>query len=129
MNSKPTTIEEYVASLPPDAGSTIEGLRTTIKTLAPYADELFSYGIPGYKYRGKPLIYIGAAKNHCALYGMLTEGFEEDLAGYDIAKGTIRFPTKEPPPASLIKKLIDARVASIDEAAASKKKPKATKTG
>ena len=114
MTAKPTDVESHLASVPDDARATLEQLRRTIKAIAPDAVESFSYGLPTFKYQGRPLIYIGAARNHCALYGLSPDAFKQELAAYDTSKGTIRFPTAEPPPEDLIRKLLSARIADIE---------------
>ena len=81
-----------------------------IKAVAPTAVEAIGYGIPSFKYQGRPLIYFGAAKSHCALYGT--------------SKGTIRFPPGEPPPEALVKTLVNERIAQIEAAAAGRKRGK-----
>ena len=83
----------------------------TIRRLVPEAVEGFSYGIPGFKYRGRPLVYVGAAKNHCALYAL--DAALAEQAGYETAKGTIRFPPDAPPPEALVKELLGLRIAAI----------------
>ena len=57
-------VDTYLSGVPQPARATLEGLRATIRAHVPSAVEGFSYGIPGYKYRGRPLVYFGAAKNH-----------------------------------------------------------------
>jgi uncharacterized protein YdhG (YjbR/CyaY superfamily) len=116
MNDRPADIDGYLAKLPEDARATLEGLRRTIKATAPEADESISYGVPTFKYRGRPLAYFGAAKRHCALYGLPMEPFKDELAAYDTAKGTIRFPPGEPPPEALVRKLVEARMMDIEAA-------------
>jgi uncharacterized protein YdhG (YjbR/CyaY superfamily) len=81
-----------------------------------------SYGVPTFKYQGRPLIYIGAAKSHCALYGVNLDLFPDELAAYDTSKGTIRFPPGKPPPEALVQKLLTARIAEIEAVASKRKK-------
>jgi uncharacterized protein YdhG (YjbR/CyaY superfamily) len=42
------------------------------------------------------------------------EEFAKELEPFDVSKGTIRFPIGKPLPATLIKKLVQARVREID---------------
>ena len=122
MNSGPTDIDSYLAAVPEPAKATLEGLRRTIRAVAPEAMESISYGMPAFKYRGKPLAYFAVAKGHCALYGLNTEPAE--LAGYDTSrKGTIRFPPEKPLPEALVRTLLEERMATI-EAAEAGKRPK-----
>jgi uncharacterized protein YdhG (YjbR/CyaY superfamily) len=121
-----TEVDTYLAAVPQPARGTLEGLRAVIRRLVPDAVEGFSYGIPGYKYRGRPLAYFGAAKNHCALYALDASLAEQ--AGYQTSKGTIRFPPDAPPPEALIKQLLERRMAAIeaDEAARKQKRRKSS---
>jgi uncharacterized protein YdhG (YjbR/CyaY superfamily) len=117
------TIDEYLAPLPADQRKALEDLRATIRAAAPDAAESISYGIPTFKYKGRPLANIGAAKNHCALYGGAVVGADEaDLEGFDTSKGTIRFTPDKPLPPVLVKKLVKARMKEIDTRAATVKK-------
>jgi uncharacterized protein YdhG (YjbR/CyaY superfamily) len=96
-----------------------------IKAAVPDATEAISYGMPGYKFKGRPLIHFGAAKNHCAIYGAVVADAEKDaLRGYDTSKGTIRFSPEKPLPAALVTKLVKARLNDIEATAYPKKKSK-----
>jgi uncharacterized protein YdhG (YjbR/CyaY superfamily) len=58
-------------------------------------------------------VALGATANHCAFYLMSgsTVGANKDaLEGYDTSKGTIRFPPDKPLPATLVRKLVKARL-------------------
>lgn len=60
------------------------------------------------------LIGFGAGANHCALYLMSSstlDALEDALEGYDLSLGTIRFQPARPLPASLVQKLVKARIA------------------
>jgi uncharacterized protein YdhG (YjbR/CyaY superfamily) len=89
-------------------------MRKAIKSASPDAVEGMGYGMPSFKYRGRPLIYMAASKNHCALYGPAVVEFQEYLSGYDTSKGTIRFSPKGPLPAALVRKLVKARMRDIE---------------
>ena len=122
MNAKPIDIDAYLAGLTDEQRATLESMSRTILAIAPEAVESISYGIPTFKLRGRPLAYIGAAKNHCALYGFSVDAFTDDLAAYDVEKGTIRYPIGEPLPEPLVRKLLEARMAEIETAITSKGK-------
>jgi len=49
------------------------------------------------------------------------DAFREELKPYDTSKGTIRFPVDKPLPATLVKKLVRARIKE-NEARANRKK-------
>lgn len=119
-DSKPraqTDVEDYLAAVPEEARATLEVLRRTIKAVVPEATETISYGVPMFKHQGRPLVSFGATKNHCAFYVMspsVMEAHEDELKPYDTSKGTIRFPAGKPLPATLVKKIVKARIEEID---------------
>ena len=114
MSAKPKTFDEYLEGLSDDNRAALEKLRKAIKAAAPQAEECISYGLAAFKLNGKPLVALGATANHCAFYlmsGSTVEAHEDELAKYDTSKGTIRFAANKPLPASLVKKLVKARIA------------------
>jgi uncharacterized protein YdhG (YjbR/CyaY superfamily) len=114
---KPMSVEEYLAALPKDARATLEKIRQAIMAAAPTATEKIGYGMPGFSYEGRYLVYYAGFKNHCSFFPASTgvmEEFSKDLESYDVAKGTIRFPIGKPLPATLVKKLVKARIREID---------------
>ena len=113
----PTTTDDYLSALPEVQRTALQKLRETIKAAAPEAVESISYGMPTFKYKGRPLIYFGAAKNHCALYGVSMEAHKDELQSYDTSKGTIRFQPGKPVPAALVKKFVRARIVEIEAGA------------
>jgi uncharacterized protein YdhG (YjbR/CyaY superfamily) len=113
MPAKPKTIDDYLEGLSATQRAALQKLRRDIKAAAPAAEECISYDIPGYRVGSRLLVSFGAAKNHCAFYpgAHPIRTHEKELAGYDLAKGTIRFPADKPLPAGLVKKLVKTRMA------------------
>jgi uncharacterized protein YdhG (YjbR/CyaY superfamily) len=101
------TVDEYIAGFPAEIKARLIKLRKTIKAAAPKAEELISYGIAGYKYYGT-LIYFAGWKNHISLYPAPRNATElkKEMAAYEGAKGTIKFPNDKPLPLKLISKIV-----------------------
>lgn len=116
-----TTVDDYLAQVPEPARSTLDKVRAIIRSAAPAeATEVISYGMPAFRYK-RPLVAYAAFKNHCSLFPMnasLIREFGKELAGYETAKGTIRFAVDKPLPATLLRKIVKARVAENDQKAA-----------
>jgi uncharacterized protein YdhG (YjbR/CyaY superfamily) len=113
MPAKPKTIDEYLAAVSKEQRAALEKLRKTIRAAAPKAEEYISYGLAAFRLNGRPLVAFGASKNHCAFYPMSSTtiaAFKAELANYDTSKGTIRFPANKPLPATLVRKLVKARI-------------------
>ena len=106
-----TNTNDYLKALPADQRAALEKLRKQILAAAPGSEEHFGYGLPGFKLHGHPLVYMGAAKNHCALYGSVPRGFGEQLKAFKVSKGTIQFTPEKPLPAALVKAIVKAKVA------------------
>ena len=113
MLDKAKTIDEYLAGLDADKRAALEKLRKTIRMTAPQAEECISYGIPSFRQNGM-LVGFGATAKHCAFYLMSSstvETFHDELKEYNTSKGTIRFSADKPLPATLVRKLVKARIA------------------
>lgn len=114
MKSKPKTIDEYLARVKPEQRVLLEKLRQTVHAAAPGAEEYIGYGLAGFKFNGRPLVYFGAWVNHCALYAAspsVQKKFQKELKGFEVSKGTIKFTPEKPLPVTLVKNLVKARIA------------------
>jgi uncharacterized protein YdhG (YjbR/CyaY superfamily) len=98
------TIDDYIASKPAEVEPILERVRKTLRQAVPEADEAIRYGIPTFKLDGKYVVYFAAWKNHLSIYPIpdADEDFEKELAPYRAAKGTLKFPFRQPIPYDLI---------------------------
>ena len=110
--AKPETPDDYLAGIVPDKRAALETLRKRIKDAAPEADECISYGVPAFRLNGRLLVAYAAAAHHCAFYpGSVVQALKDELNGYDISKGTVRFSADRVLPARLVRKLVKLRLA------------------
>ncbi len=73
--------------------------------------------MPAYKWQGTTLLHFAVWKSHYSLYAAsesILRAFENDLRGYKIEKGTIRFPLDEPVPEKLIARIAKFRLEEIE---------------
>ena len=124
-NPPPESVDQYIAGFSHAVKKQLEQVRKTIRDNAPKAVEGISYGMPGFKYLGKPLVYFAGYENHIGFYATPTghEAFKKDLSVYKTGKGSVQFPLSSPMPLALIKKIVLFRVKENETMAAAKKKP------
>jgi uncharacterized protein YdhG (YjbR/CyaY superfamily) len=110
------SVDDYIASQPAAVRGVLQRVRTTIRKAAPDADEGISYRIPAYTVRRRPLLYFAGWKQHYSLYpatGYVVAALNDELAPYEISKGTIRFPLSQPVPARLIARIVKLRAKEL----------------
>src|SRR2546423_14332529 len=110
------TVDDYLARVPEPARGTLMKIRAAIRSAAPAGTiEVISYGIPAFRHKEVLVWYADFAK-HCSFFptGAVIEAFKGELKGLATSKGTIQFPTDKPLPAALVKKMVRARGAYIE---------------
>jgi uncharacterized protein YdhG (YjbR/CyaY superfamily) len=114
------TVDTYLAALPKDVREALAKLRKTIKAAAPKATEGISYQVPVFKLDGRPLVGFGAASAHCTFFVMSTSNAMRArlaaLKSYDVGGGSIKFSADKPLPATLVTRLVKARIAEVQQA-------------
>src|ERR1043165_8627725 len=110
---KANSVEDYIVSFPASTQKLLKQVRKAIKAAAPKAEEAISYGMPGYKLNGKPLVYFAGYEHHIGFYATPTghKKFEKQLSKYKQGKGSVQFPIDEPMPLKLITEITRFRVA------------------
>ena len=102
------SIDEYLTTQPEAVQASLRRVRRAIRKAMPGADEAISYQIPTYKLHGAYVIYFAGWKKHYSLYPAtrnLVVAFKQELAPYEVTKGTIRFPLSQPVPVRLIERI------------------------
>jgi len=116
-------VEEYLELLPGTMQAVLEKLRQSIKKAAPKAEEVISYRIPTYLYKG-PLVHFAAFKDHCSLVVInkdILQTFEKELQSFKISGTTIHFTPEKLLPSTLVQKIVKIRIKENEEREAIKK--------
>ena len=114
-------VDKYIAARPPQVQPVLRRVRALIRKAVPGLEEGMSYGIPVYKREGELVIFFAGWAKHYALYPALevAETFAKELAGYEVSRGTIRFPLADVP-ARLITRIVKFRAKLAKERGALK---------
>lgn len=115
--AEPTTVDEYMATLPDDKRTAMEAIRQAVKSVITEADatETIAYKMPAFRSpNGRFLVSYDAFKNHYSLFPASDEvvrGLGDRITPYLAGKGTIRFPASKPIPTDLVMEIVRIRVA------------------
>jgi uncharacterized protein YdhG (YjbR/CyaY superfamily) len=112
MKSKAENVDDYIKAFPKNVQKILEQVRKTIKEKAPGAAESISYGMPGYKIQGRPLVYFAGYEKHIGFYATPTghKKFASELSKFKQGKGSVQFPVGKPIPFDLIARIVEFRV-------------------
>ena len=111
-------VDLHLAKISEPHRSTLQQLRTSNLELIPDAEEVISYGFPGYKLNGKIICGFDAFKNHCSFFphsSLVIPELESELSSYKTSKGAVQFQIYKPLPKSLVRKLISTRIRQLRE--------------
>ncbi len=109
-------VEKYLNNLGEEQKLTIEVIIKTIKNTIPNVEEVVSYGMPVYKYKGKYLIGVAAFKDHMSIFPGAggIEKFKRKLKEFKTSRGTVQFTLAQPLPKGLLVEIIEYRRKQID---------------
>ncbi len=105
------SIDDYIASCPPEVQPILRKIRGTIRRAAPDAEEIISYRMPAFR-QGGILVYFAAFRNHIGLFPPVRgdAAIEKAIARWAGPKGNLKFPLDEPIPYPLIARIVKLRV-------------------
>jgi uncharacterized protein YdhG (YjbR/CyaY superfamily) len=118
------SVDQYIATHPEDVQAILKRVRSIIRKALPGAEEAISYQIPAFKLDGKAVLYFAGWKQHYSLYPAtdpVVSALEDELAPYEVTKGTIRFPLSGPVPVRLIERIAKLRAKEAAQRAATKR--------
>ena len=102
------SVDEYIATHPPDVQAILRRVRSILRRALPGAEEVISYQIPTYKRDGAYVVYFAGWKRHYSLYPVtdrVVAALGDELAPYELSKGTVRFPLSRPVPVKLVERI------------------------
>ncbi len=116
MKRKPTTIDEYLASVTGEKRRALGILRKTIRKIAPDAEECISYRIPAFRLDGKVIAGFCATAKGCSYFpfsGSTLGTLGAALQGYGGTKSSLHFDPAAPLSPQIVRKLIKTRIAEL----------------
>lgn len=111
-----SVVDDYLKNVSESGRAELERVRRIINETAPEAEEVITYGMPGFKYKKKYLIAFAEFKDHLSVFpgSAPTAELKEQLTEFKTSKGTIQFTVDKPLPKDIIQQLVTSRVKSID---------------
>jgi uncharacterized protein YdhG (YjbR/CyaY superfamily) len=109
-------VDEYLREVEEPKRSTLQALRRTILEIVPDAEEVISYRVPAFRVRGKTVAGFAAFKEHLSYLpfsGSVLGQLGDELEGYEMTKSSLHFPIDRPLPKSLVRKLLELRLAEL----------------
>lgn len=110
-----SVIDDYLKRLSEPEKTELEKIRAIVKKVVPDAQEVITYGMPGFKYKGKYLIAFSNFRDHLGLFPTSDpiETHKVRLTDFQTSKGGIQFSADKPIPDSLIKAILRTRMNEI----------------
>ena len=102
-------VDSYLAGVPEPGRSTLEALRVSILRVLPNAEQVISYGMPGFSVDGRVLAGFAANKKFLSYYphsGQVIAMAGEATANYESTKGALHFALDSPLSDDLVELLI-----------------------
>lgn len=114
-----SVVDDYLKNTEPPYREVLERIRTIVRETAPGAEEVMSYGMPGFKYKKKYLATFGVFKDHMSFFPgpEAIASVQDKIPDQVTSKGTIQFTLEKPLSDEIVRKIILHRVHAIDHKA------------
>ena len=113
MRQKATSHDEYLSNINEPQYTLMQKLRATIRSTCPDAEEVMSFWMPAFKYKGRLLVWYSVAKEWCSFYpwtNSIAVRLKDELQNFSTSRGSIRFTPANPLTATLIKKIVKIKM-------------------
>lgn len=124
------SVDDYLAAQPEPVRAVLERVRSVVNKAVPGGEEVISYQMPAVRLPGGVVLWFAGWKKHYSVYPAtagVVAAFERELAGYELSKGTIRFPLTEAVPLKLIERIARFRAKEVAEGADAKARQRKAK--
>jgi uncharacterized protein YdhG (YjbR/CyaY superfamily) len=109
-------VDTYFSKVAQPQLAELARIRSLIRQVVPQATEAMSYGMPGFKYKGKYLIAYAPFHHHLSVFpgSEAIEAAKDILEPFKTSKGTVQFTLEQPLPDEVVKRLVELRRQAID---------------
>lgn len=103
-----SVVTDYLEHLNDVERPILTRLRELVYEMVPDAEDVISYGVPTYRYKGKYMLAFASNKKFMSIYpgAEVIELLKSDLKPYKLSKGTISFTSENPLPDNLLRSII-----------------------
>jgi len=126
MQSKLSSVPEFLKSLPEDRRKALTRLRTQVRSELPALKESMRYGMPSYEdSAGTMRVAFNSQRQYMALYicnAEILKAHQPELDGLDCGKSCVRFQRLEQLPAKTVSAMLKDVAGLVNEAGGVKTK-------
>ncbi len=113
------TVDEYLERIPEPFGAALRVVRERLVAAIPDVEQVISYRVPIFRYRGRGLVGLSATAKECSLL-LMSPAAAKDLAGSldegSLTGATLHFDPAHPLGEQTIRRIVDLRIREIDAA-------------
>ena len=109
-------LDGYLATARPTHRAALRQLHDAVMAAVPEAEPALRTGVPAYRYLHRPLVSIGDAQKHVALYimqGAVLARHSAQLQSFNTSRTVVRFDPKSVIPTATVMTLVRARADEI----------------
>jgi uncharacterized protein YdhG (YjbR/CyaY superfamily) len=111
-----SALDDYFGGLDVPTRAAFEHIRDIAMKIVPTAEAGTSYGMAALMYERRPLLGFRAAKRHLSIFPFspaVVDAVRDQLAGFQLSKGTVRFTAAAPIPDGVVRDLVRHRAEEI----------------